>query len=77
MTDGIGCSSDVITKCRRFVMGFGASSHVSSIGFYINDDCVLGSAAELADLQTNDCIVLINGQNVSRSSCNSVAKIVK
>ncbi|XP_064650211.1 uncharacterized protein LOC135501812 isoform X2 [Lineus longissimus] len=36
-----------------------------------------GSAAEEAGLQSGDCIVRINGQNVSRSSADSVGRIIR
>ena len=39
--------------------------------------CFTDSSAAAAGLQRGDCIVAINGQNVSRSSSDSVARIVR
>ena len=36
-----------------------------------------GSAAEAAGLKPDDCIVRIDGLNVSRSTADSVARIIK
>jgi len=36
-----------------------------------------GSHADIAGLKSGDYIVRINGQNISRSTANSVAKIVR
>ena len=38
---------------------------------------IVGSSAEIAGLQKNDCIVRINGQNVSRTGSDGVAKLVR
>ena len=40
-------------------------------------DFLTGSPSDEAGLMNDDCIVRINGQNVSRSTAESVARIVR
>ena len=63
--------------------------HVSELHFIFCEKCkniidgfhivvgASGSRADVAGLQLGDYIVRINGQNVSRSTANSVARIVR
>jgi len=43
----------------------------------INMVYLAGSSAAQAGLRMNDCIIRLNGQNVSRSTADSVARIVR
>ncbi|KAK2143565.1 hypothetical protein LSH36_831g00019 [Paralvinella palmiformis] len=56
----------------------------SGFGFTISGSCPVnvcridkGSSAEAAGLKSGDCIVRIDGLNVSRSTCDSVARIIR
>ena len=56
----------------------------SGFGFTISGSCPVsvcrvdkGSSAEVAGLKPGDCIVRIDGLNVSRSTCDSVARIIR
>ena len=56
----------------------------SGFGFTINGSCPVtvcrvdpGSSGDVAGVKTGDCIVRIDGLNVSRSACDSVARIIR